>query len=305
MRYKNSVKSQAAVHIVRQKTPSSPRRGAGAQCIRRASQVLRIVASFSGRGASLGEVVAASGLQKATTHRMLRALCDEGMLEQDDLSRNYRVGIGVFALSAAMGDRFDIRAIAHESMDTVRNETEDTVYLAIRSGYDGLCLSVLEGTYPEKTLKLSVHDRWPLGVGAFSMPLLAYLADEELREIVAHNAPRLAGQDLYTPAKLLQQVKETRVRNYAVNQIVSYPTMSAVGVPVLDAHCRPIASLCVTAIISRMPPERQKRIAALLWTESMKISEAWLGLRSVAAQGDSWRAIAPTRAREAKAEASA
>jgi len=236
---------------------------------------------------------------------MLRALCDEGMLEQDDLSRNYRVGIGVFALSAAMGDRFDIRAIAHLSMEAVRSETEDTVYLAIRSGYDGLCLSVLEGTYPEKTLRLSVHDRWPLGVGAFSMPLLAYLADHEVREIVEHNAPRLAGQDLYTPTKLLQQVKETRARNYASNQIVSYPTMSAVGVPVLDAHRRPIASLCVTAIISRMPPERQRRIAALLWTESMKISEIWLGLRSVAAQGDSWRAIAPTRASEAKAEASA
>lgn len=161
MGYKNSVNRIAAVHIVRPRTPSTAARSAGAQCIRRASQILRIVASFPGRGASLGEVVAASRLQKATVHRMLRALCDEGMVEQDDLSRNYRVGIGVFALSAAMGDRFDIRAIAHESLEAIRNETEDTVYLAIRSGYDGLCLSMLEGTYPEKTLKLSVHDRWP------------------------------------------------------------------------------------------------------------------------------------------------
>jgi DNA-binding IclR family transcriptional regulator len=262
---------------------------------------MRIVASFSGRGASLSEVVTASGLQKATVHRMLRALCTEGLIEQNDLSRNYRVGIGVFALSAAMGDRFDIRAIAHQSMATICNKTEDAVYLAMRSGYDGLCLSMLEGTCPQKTLKLSVHDRWPLGVGAFSMPLLAFLPDEEVREIIQHNSPRLAGQDLYTPEKLLQRVKETRARNYAVNHIVSYPTMSAVGVPVLDAQRQPIASLCVTAIISRMPPERQERVAALLWTESMKISEIWQGLRSVPAQRDSWRAIAPGRLRGVKA----
>jgi DNA-binding IclR family transcriptional regulator len=284
--------------------PKAARKTGGAQSIRRAAQLLRIVASFSGRGASLAQVVGASALQKATAHRMLRALCDEGLVEQDDLSRNYRLGIGVFALSAAMGDRFDIRAIARESMATIRDQTEDTVYLAIRSGYDGLCLSMLEGTYPEKTLKLSVHDRWPLGVGAFSMPLLAYLPDDEVREIVEHNAPRLAGQDLYTPEKLLQRVAETRARNHAVNQIISYPTMCAVGVPVLDTHRRPIASLCVTAIISRMPPERQKRIAAQLWTESMKISEIWLGLRKVSAQPDSWRVIAPARAREATTEAS-
>jgi hypothetical protein len=54
-----------------------------------------------------------------------------------------------------------------------------------------------------------------------------------------------------------------------------------------------------------MPPERQKRIAAQLWTESMKISEIWLGLRKVSAQPDSWRVIAPARAREATTEASA
>ena len=279
------------VHIVRQRISAR----AGAQSIRRASQLLRVVASFSGRGASLTEVASASGLQKATVHRMLRALCDENLLEQDDLTRNYRLGIGVFALSAAMGERFDIRAIARAGMEHVCRDTEDTVYLAIRSGYDGLCLGLLEGSYPEKTLKLSVHDRWPLGVGAFSMPLLAYLPDEEVRAIVSHNAPRLAGQDLYTPKKILQRVRETRERDYALNQIDSYPTMRAVGVPVLDAHRRPIASLCVTAIISRMPPERCKRIADQLWRESRRISEPGRGLRSVAAQADSWRAIAPPR----------
>lgn len=265
----------------------------GAQSIRRAAQILRVVASFSGRGAALGEVVAASELQKATVHRMLRALCDEGLVEQDDLTRNYRIGIGIFALNAAMGERFDIRAVAHDSMLRIRDATEDTIYLAIRSGYDGLCLAMLEGTFPEKTLKLSVHDRWPLGVGAFSMPLLAFLPDAQVQEIVTHNAQRLAGIDQYTAARIKRRVAQARAQNHAVNTIESYPTMCAVGVPVLDAHARPIASLCVTAIISRMPAERRKRVAALLWVESAKISQTWQELRSVAAQADSWRAIAP------------
>lgn len=303
VRYKGWVNAGRVIRIVRHRPTSAP---SGAQSIHRAAQLLRVVASFSGRGASLGELSAASGLQKATAHRMLRALCGEGLIEQDELTRNYRIGIGVFALGAAMGERFDIRNIAHDSMERICRDTKDTVYLAIRSGYDGLCLKLLEGSYPEKTLKLSVHDRWPLGVGAFSMPLLAFLPDDEVKAIVAHNAPRLAGQDLYTPAQLLQRVRQTRQRSYAVNQIDSYPTMCAVGVPVLDAQGSPIASLCVTAIISRMPPERQQRIADQLWRESRRISRIWQSLRSVAAQADSWRAIAPPRAPQFNvAEASA
>jgi DNA-binding IclR family transcriptional regulator len=270
----------------------------GAQSIRRAAQILRVVASFAGRGATLGEAVLASGLQKATVHRMLRALCEEGLLEQDELTRNYRIGVGVFALHASMGDRFDIRSLAHVALERIRDQTEDTVYLAIRSGYDGLCLAMHEGTYPEKTLRLSVQDRWPLGVGAFSMPLLAFLPDNEVDEIIEYNAGRLAGHDLYTAAQLRTRVSDARARNYAVNTMEAYPTMCAIGVPVLDAQRRPIASICLTAVISRMPPERRRRIADLLWAESVKISETWQQLRSVGAQADSWRSIPPARAVE-------
>lgn len=277
---------------------AAPQKAAGAQSIRRAAYVLRLVAGFAGRGASLTEVVKASGLAKPTAHRMLKALCAEKLLEQDRLSRNYRLGLGMFALTAGMGDRFDIRGIALESMERIRNLTEDTVYLAIRSGYDGLCLSMLEGTYPEKTLMLSILDRWPLGVGAFCMPLLAYLPDPEVREILERNAPRLAGQDLYTPAKLLRAVHETRARNYALNQIVSYPTMCGVGVPVQDLDGRPIAALCVTAIVARMPPPRIAQIANDLWAESKKISGRWSSLRSISGVEESWRAIAPLSTRE-------
>lgn len=290
MGYKSTVNEYGRVHIVRQGARANAQVD-GAQSIRRAAQILRVVASFSGRGATLGEVVAASALQKATVHRMLRALCEEGLVEQDELTRNYRIGVGIFALHASMGDRFDIRSLAQGPLQRIRDQTEDTVYLAIRSGYDGLCLAMVEGTYPEKTLKLSVQDRWPLGVGAFSMPLLAFLPDDEVDEIIEYNASRLAGNDLYTAPLLRKRVGDARARNYAVNTIEAYPTMCAIGVPVLDAHRRPIASICLTAIISRMPPERRARIAELLWAESAKISETWQQLRSVGAQADSWRSI--------------
>jgi DNA-binding IclR family transcriptional regulator len=271
------------------------RRVEGAQAIQRAAAILRIVAVAGVHGVSVKAVTEASGLHKATAHRILRALFDEGLLEHDPVSRNYRLGIEIFALGAAMGERFDIAHLAQPALERLARETEDTAYLAIRSAYDGLCLAMSEGSYPIKTLKLSVRDRWPLGVGAFSMPLLAFLPDAEVEEIIRHNAPILAGQDLYTPAKLLAQVKETRRRGYAVNQILSYPTMCGVGVPVLDHHERPIAALCVTAIVSRMTPARQASIAKRMQEESRAISEAWLSVRGLSSRTGTWRAIAPAR----------
>jgi DNA-binding IclR family transcriptional regulator len=276
----------------------------GAQSIRRAAAVLRLVAGNGGRGASLREVVKSSGLHKATAHRILRALFDEALLEQDPATRNYRLGVEVFALAAAMGEQFDIKTLAQPSLEALCRETDDTVYLSIRSGFDALCLDMHEGNFPTKTLRLHVRDRWPLGVGAFTVPLLAFLPDPEVAEIIRHNAPRLPDHEQYRPERLLDLVRATRNTGYAVNQILAYPTMCAVAVPVLDWQQRPIASLCVTAIISRMAPKRQARIVKRLLEESHKIAQLWHSARRVETPAANWRSLGPASAPVALAMAS-
>jgi DNA-binding IclR family transcriptional regulator len=260
----------------------------GAQSIKRAAAVLRLLA-FSGRPLSVGEVTQASGLHKATAHRILRVLLDEGLVAQDLGTRRYQLGMEIFAMTAALGETFDLKAIARPSVERLCRETEDTVYLSIRSGYDGLCLDMAEGSYPERTLRLSVGHRWPLGVGASNMPLLAYLPDAEIADVIAHNAPRLSEYAEYAPERLLQLVQETRERGFATKVSYWYPTTCGIGVPVLDARNRPIAALCVTAILSRMPAGRQTQIAALLKREAAAVARRWQEAHTAEPPPESWR----------------
>jgi DNA-binding IclR family transcriptional regulator len=262
----------------------------GAQSINRAFGILRIVAAHGDRGAALKEVTLESGLHRATAYRILSALVDEGVLEFDEPTRRYRLGVEIFALGASMGERFDVRNLARPSMKELCESTRDTVYLGVRSGYDGLCVDMQEGNYPIKTLRLHAHDRWPLGVGAFTIPLLAWLSNNEVKEIVAHNARRLEGEREHTPASILARVAETRQREYAVNYIRTYPGMCGIGVPILDQRNRPIASLCVVALIRRMDEKRQVRIAASLWAASRRIAALWKSVRQVGARDEHWKA---------------
>lgn len=266
----------------RERAPVAGRkRTEGAQAIVRAVSVLRIVAAHGAAGASLKEVSTASGLHKATAHRILCALLDEGFLEQDRTDRTFRLGMELYALGTSMGERFDLRHLAAPSIDRLSRSTRDTIYLGVRSGHDGLCIDMREGSYPLKTLRLHVYDRWPLGVGSFSMPLLAYLPDEEVDEIIESNAPRLARHDEYSPANLRRRIAETRKRGFAVDRILTYPGICGIGVPILDQEGRPIASLCTVAVIARMHESRQAEVAAEMWVESRKISELWRRAREV------------------------
>ena len=263
----------------------------GAQSIRRAAALLRVVAMAGDRGASLTSVARVSGLHKATAHRILRVLFEEGLLEFDDGSKHYRVGAEIYTLGRAMSDKFDIGAIAQPSLEKLCHDSGDTVYFAVRSGYDGLCLGMAEGSYPEKALRLNLRDRWPLGVGAFSMALLASLPDNEVADIVRHNTARLADHDQYTEERLFEQVAATRKLGYAVTQILTYPTTCAVGVPVFDPHGRPIASLCITAVASRMDDARRGQLARQMKEEARAIAETWSALRG-GDESESWQSVA-------------
>jgi len=265
--------------------------GDGAQAIHRAAAILRAVASQGPRGIQMVDVARVCGLNKGTAHRILLALNEERLVERVPDSRKFRLGVDILSLAASMSERLDLKSLARPSLERLAARTEDAVYLGIRSGYDGLCLDSVIGSFPDNTLTLSVGDRWPLGVGSFSMALLAWLPDEEVAEIIRTNEKRLAGQDLYSPAVLHAKVLEARKLQYAYREVRIYPGMSGVGVPILDQQGRPIASLCVAAQVSRMSLERRREVVRLAREEAERIAAAYLAPPADRVGMDSWRTI--------------
>lgn len=79
-------------------TDTAPTAAGGTQSLERAIALLRAVAAQAPDGARLADLVAGSGLSKATTHRLLTALAREGLVEQDARSRRYHLGAELDAL---------------------------------------------------------------------------------------------------------------------------------------------------------------------------------------------------------------
>ncbi|MBI3707080.1 MAG: IclR family transcriptional regulator [Proteobacteria bacterium] len=272
----------------------------GVQSIRRAATIIRILGAYGRVGASVRKVAAASGLHKSTAHRILCALVEEGFLEQEATTRNYRLGAEVFTLGAAMGRDFDIKALAQKSLDRLCQISQDTIYLGVRTYYCGLCLDMREGSSSSKALRLRVDDSWPLGIGAFSMALLAFLPDNEVDAIIKRNARLLLGQRQFTSSLLRRHVDSTRRRGYAVTSNIGQSGLGSVAVPIFDPHQRPIASLCITATVERMVAERQTRLVASAWEESKSITRVWCEARDGFGRNDAWReGLAPGPAAQA------
>lgn len=235
----------------------------GAQSVRRAVAILRILARGQERGVRLTDIVGESGLNRPTVHRLLKVLAEEGAVEQDSESRRYMVGQEVSLLGLARSARFPIRAIADPYLRHLADEVGDTVFLTIRSGFDSICIDRKTGAYPVKVLSLEVGARRPLGVGVSGIAILACLPSVEAHAIIDANAQRLDGHDL-TAAKLLERVRLARAKGHAFSDSGLVKGTRAVAIAIHDPAGTPIAAISVAAIADRLANPRLGEVIAAI-----------------------------------------
>ena len=249
----------------------APAQIAGAQSIRRAVGILRLLAVGQERGVRLTDIAEESGLNRTTVHRILRVLAEEGAVEQDAESRRYMIGQEVSLLGLARSARFPIRAIADPYLQHICEHAGDTVFLTIRNGFDSICVERKTGSYPIKVLSIEVGARRPLGVGVGGLALLAFLAEDEAAAIIKANEQRLSRHKL-APAKLIERVRQTRSKGYAYTEVGVVPGTRAIAVPVLDASREPVAAISIAATTERLPAARVTALVDLMREQAGLIS---------------------------------
>lgn len=248
--------------------PVVDREGSGSQSVARALSLLSLVARKAARGLSLKEAVDEGGLNKPTTRRLLLALIQAGYVEQGEKDRRYYIGREAYVIGTLSATRFNLLQLSLESLIRISRKTEDASFVSIRRDTCSICLHREEGTYPIRTYALQAGKEDPLGVGAASLAMLATLDDAEIAVIIERNAEALATRyPRMTPAQILSDVAETRLRGYALNPGLVFANSWGIGMPVRHPDGRLAGALSIAAIDSRMQPPRIATLVATLREE--------------------------------------
>ena len=239
-----------------------------AQTLDRAIDLLRHVAGSREAGASLSELMRASGLTKPTTRRLLISLIENRLVEQREEDRRYYVGVETYALGMMASSRFGIERVAVESLRRLAKRSGDAALLTIQSGYHTVCVGRQEGDFPLRSHVLQPGDRHPLGAGAAGLALLAALPDEEIEKALSVNAAVLSTNyaNLH-PTALKRDVTLTRERGYAVNPGLVVKGSWGVAVALRDPRSGVPAALTIAGIESRFQDGRLEQLVAMLQEE--------------------------------------
>ena len=247
------------------------RNDVGVGAVSRLFAVLRTLGDTVEGGERVTQLAQRIGLSQPTTHRLLRSLMDEGMVEQDARSKRYRLSLEFFALAARAGNTGNLRELARPSLLRLSASLGDSLFLLARSGFDAICLDRSEGPFPIRTFTGDIGGRVALGVGQGSLAILAFLPEEERDTVIRYNLPRLKDFHLYDEVFLRSEVDNVRALGYAGRNTGVLQGMAGLAVPILDREGRAVAALSVATISDRLGPDRLPTVVDMLKREAALI----------------------------------
>ncbi|HIH2616528.1 TPA: IclR family transcriptional regulator [Burkholderia cenocepacia] len=211
----------------------------GTGMLQRAFAILRALAGMQQDGVRVTHLAKAVGLTQGTAHRILQSLIAEGMVEQDEQSKLYRLSVDFFALAAQAGNPSSMRTLCRPALLRLCASLGETIFLLVKSGFDAVCLDLCEGPFPIRSFTGDIGGRIALGVGQGSLAILAFLPEAEREEVIRFNVPR--------------------IRGYGV-----LDGMAGVAVPILDRTGYPVGALSVGTLASRLGDDRMPMVVELL-----------------------------------------
>lgn len=253
---------------------------ASSEANRNVARIMAIVDALAAAedGLRLSDVMRAASLNKTTAHRLLAGLVAHGLA--DHSAGRYFVGVRLLSLALAAKRRFRLAPLVEPVLINLSRQTQDTLTLIVRQGDEAVCIDCWEGSFPIKVLTLHAGDRRPLGVGAGSLALLAFLPDSEIERILAEHALTRAVFP-FDDIQLRSMIAAARRHGYAYNDVHVFKGMetitgmAAVGVPILSSRGTPVAALHLTAITQRLAQPRRDNVVALLRKEADAIQSTY------------------------------
>jgi IclR family transcriptional regulator, pca regulon regulatory protein len=211
---------------------------------------LAVLATFTPDRPALGisELARRLGLTRSTTHRYVATLATLGYLQQDESTRQYRLGPRVLDLGFSVLGSLELREIAAPHLRRLTDSTGHTSNLAIRDDTDVILIDRVRGRpgryHHHLEFTLHVGSRLPSYCSATGKALLAFLPRPDLDQLLDRmDLVQRGPRTVTSKTALLAELDHVRRTGVAVNDEELESALRSIAVPVRSRSGEVIAAV--------------------------------------------------------------
>jgi len=230
----------------------------GVQSVDRAVTALEILARSGGAGVS--EVAAEIGVHKSTAFRLLAALEERGLVEQNHERGKYQLGFGILRLASAIPARLDLVRQARPVLDELAAQFGETVNLAIIREHFVVNVDQSRGSAAVASQNWT-GQLTPLHATSSGKILLAHLSEQHRGELLTSaGLASFTEHTITSRARLESELQRALADGYATTFEEYEIGLNAVAVPIRDHTGVVVGAVSVSGPAYRMEGTRIKAL---------------------------------------------
>jgi IclR family acetate operon transcriptional repressor len=215
------------------------------------------------------------GEDKSAVQRAVMTLADAGWIRTaPDPPARWELSAHIFTIAHMPHSANDLRQRARRTLEALRDETAETVFLAIPDIGRFIVIEVAESPHTLRAA-LRVSEIISIHRTATARAVLPYLSPERLATIL--------GREVLAPADLAE-FGATRARGFGLSADGVMLGSTIVAAPIFDSDGQPIASIGVSGPSERITPDRHASFGALAVAAALSLSRATPRLQASAAE---------------------
>lgn len=212
----------------------------------------------------LGEFVRLTGRDKATVHRHLVELVENGFLEQNQTTRAYRLGPALLRLSGVREATFPVRRVLRPIVEEVARDVGELTHVSLLQG-DVLSPALhfdpmIHGTQ----VAFDESEILPLHATASGLVTLAFGDPDRVRRILAGKLFRYTHTTITSPEALRDILDDVRETGIASLDRSFDDEVCSHAAPIFDADASVVGGVSIAMPANRDSAEARSRIKATL-----------------------------------------
>ncbi len=211
----------------------------------------------------LSSICSALRMNKSTTYRFLTTLESLGYVSQDLENNRYGLGSKVVWLASRFLEAIDLRALARPLLLQLREETGETIHLAILDHFEVVYIDKVDGKSSVR-MASRVGNRMPAHSTGLGKTLLAFQPEEDWQSYVNKiGLFRRTANTITDPAAFYQHLRHIRDCNYSIDDAENEDGIRCVSVPIRDHTGKVVAAISIAGWMITMLPERDAALAVV------------------------------------------
>lgn len=217
---------------------------------------------------SIAELHRDLGTPKSVIHSALATLAKYDLVEQNEDTRRYRIGVAGLLLGQAASKSLQLPVVARPIMERLAAEVNESAYLVICRDDRGVLIDRADPAHPLR-VTMEIGMSRPMYAGASFKALLAYLPQEVIARILDGPLEQVGPKSPASREEIEADLARIRALGYSYTEEETVPETAGIAAPVFDAAGRAVASVSVAGVVSRFRSRREQLVEAVVRAAAM------------------------------------